>query len=526
MKKVLVLILTLCFFSSMVHGDVSWASPVTISTALTNASDPHTVIDSNGNATAVWVENNHIKASSLPFGGSWSTPVTLSNVLNTASTPKLGIDSSGNVTALWIENTVIESATLPFGGSWSAESLPISGLGASSPSLTVDSSGHAVAVWVRSGFIESSTRIAGLWSLVSVLSAANSDNPHVAISSFGQAIAAWHSVVSGSDVIVTDLLTIATNTWGLTKNVFTATASIHHNYPKVALDASGNAAIAWFRYNLVDSNAYENVQVVTATLTQGSSAWGSLTLLSSPAIRNPADLTIKLGFDVSGNLLAVWTNSVDGESFDIESSLKLFGGSFQNAISFTGPGIYNLAMDVAIASGTALVTNMAWDGVSTIVMQSQQTDTTDPILQRWTFVNTFSTGDDNGYPKCALSLTGSTFNAVAVWISFNGVNNVIQAATGTDTAIVPPSSVTASQSNTNFGVYDDFYNTITWAASTDPDLIQYNIYRNGVYFTATDPSTLSFVDHNQINGGTVTYGVGALTSEFRQSAIITYTLFP
>lgn len=527
MKKILLLLLTLCSFSGMAFSEITWSAPTTISTALTNAADPRVVIDSNGNVTAAWVENSTIRSSSLPFGGSWSTPVTISNALNTASNPRLGVDGSGNVTALWIENTQIESAVLPFGGSWGAATSPISGSGATDPSFVVDASGNAVAVWNRSGFIESSTRISGSWSLVSVLSAANSDHSHIVISAFGTAHAVWHTVNgSGTDVIVSDILTISTNTWATTKNVFSGTAALKHNYPKIAVDSNGNAAVAWFRYNLVDGNSFQNVQVITASLTQGAAAWGLPAMLSNSGIRNPADLTIKLKFDSSGDTIAVWTNSYDGQTFNIESAQRIFGGSWPGFISPAPPSLYSFGFDLDIAAGTALMVNMAFDGVSSLTIQSQESDTTDPILQGWTIINTFSTGDDNGFPKCAISQTGTAMNAVAVWLYFDGANTVIHAATGADTVIDPPSNVSATQSVTDFGVYNDYFNTITWDASSDPTILQYNIYRNGVFFGATDPGTLEFIDHNTTQGGTVTYGVAVLTSDFRQSAIINFTLFP
>lgn len=527
MKKFLFLILALCSFSGVVFSDITWSSPVGISTALTDGSNPTIVIDSNGNATAAWIESGLVKASSLPSGGSWGSSVTLSNALNTSVTPKLGVDSSGNVTAAWVENGQVKSAVLPFGGSWGAASSAISGSGtASNLCIAIDASGNAVAIWVRSGFVESSTRISGTWNLVAVLSASNSSNPHIAISSFGTAIAAWHSVVSGADLIVTDILTIGTNTWSSTKNVFSGTAAFYHNYPKVAIDSNGNATIAWFRYNFVGGNSYQNVQLLSSALSVGGAAWGIPTMLSSSGARDPADLSIRLKYDVNGDILAVWTNSYDGEVFNIESSQKIVGGTWPLFISPQSPTLYSFGMDVAVASGTALLVNMAWDGVSDIVILSQETDTTDPVLQAWTLTNPLSTGSDNGYPKCAMSITGSTLNAVVVWTYFNGTNLVINASSGTDSVVAPPSSVSATQSVTNFGVYNDYSNTITWSASTDPDLIQYNIYRNGVFFSQTDASTLQLTDHNQTQGATVIYGVAALRSDFRQSAIVTFTLNP
>ncbi len=501
------------------YGDLTWTSPVAISTALTNASDPHVVLDANNNATAIWVENNVIKSSSLPSGGSWTVPITLSNPLNTSASPKIAVDGSGNVTALWIESNQIESSILPFGGSWSAETSPISSSGATNPVLAVNSSGTAVAIWSLGPSIQSSTRISGTWNPPFTLAASNASNPHIAISDFGTAIAAWHAVSSGSDIIITNILTLSINTWGTSKNVFPATASFQHNYPQVALDSNGNATVAWFRYNLVNGNAYQNVQVLTSILTQGATNWAIGVALSNPGIRNPADLTIKLKYDGSGNTLLVWTNSYDGEIFSIESSQRLFGITLI-------PSFYSFGIDTSIASGTGLLTNMSWDGVSELFIQAQQTDTTEPFAKFWTPGKVISTGNENGYPSCSMSVTGSTLNAVAVWINFDGSNLIINAAIGSDSVINPPSSVSATQSTINLGVYNDYANTITWSASTEPNLILYNIYRNGVYFASASPSTLSFVDHNQALGGTVTYGVAALNSEFRQSQIITYTIFP
>lgn len=526
MKKIWFLFLTLCSAAGMVNGDISWSAPTAISTALTDASDPRVVIDANNNITAAWIENDVIQSSSFPSGGSWSAPVTLSNVLNISSNPLLGIDSSGNVTALWIEDGFITSATLPFGGSWSAATT-VSDSGAETPSLAVDSSDNAVAVWIRSGFVESSTRLSGTWSLVSVLSEADSSFAHVAISDFGTALAAWHTLtISGADAIVTDILTISSNTWDPPKNVIPITAAHLHNYPKIAIDNNGNAAIAWFRYDLLDGNAYQNVQVLISNLTEGATAWALPTILTNSGLRNPDDLILKLRFDTSGNALAVWTNSYDGQTFTIESSQQLLGGSWPLPVTPQNPSLYSFGFDVSITSGTALMTNMAWNGVSSIEIISAETDTTNPVFQAWSMSQVFSTGNDNAFPKCAISLSGGTFNAVAVWMHFDGVNNVIHAATGSGTAIDPPSSVSASQSLTDFGVYQDYTNTITWVASSDPNVIQYNIFRNGVFFAATDPSTLTFTDHNTIQNGTVTYGVAALLSSFRQSDIASFTLFP
>ena len=529
MKNILYLILTFYTLTGNGYADIAWSAPTQISTSLTDASDPRIVIDKSGNSTAAWIEKNVIMSSSKPNNGKWSSPTAISNPLNTSSSPKLAVDGSGNVTAIWIENSLIESATLPFGGNWSAEVSPISSSGVSKPVLTVDSIGNAVAVWVRNGYIESSTRKSGIWSSVFIISNSNSDNPHVSISDFGIAVAAWYSLVSGADSILSSTLTLSSNTWGTSLNVLALTPGLKHNYPKIAVDQYGNAVVAWFRYNLIQASVYENVQVLTTALPNGAIAWGALpTLLSGDGIRDPNDLLIKLRFDDQGNALAVWTNSYDGETFTLESAQKLIGKSWLlPATLLQSPTIYSFGMDAAVVDGDVLMTNMAWDGSSSIIIQSQQTNITNPLLLLWTNTNTFSKGSNNGYPQCAMSITGGgTFNSVALWLNRDSSNTVVYASSGSETEIQPPLNVSVSQNVNNFGVYQDYYNTITWNASSDPNLIQYNIYRNGIYFGQTDQFTLKFIDHNQIQNQKVTYAVTALASDFKQSQQAIYILFP
>lgn len=135
-------------FTNAAFSNVIWQSPVQVSTSPTfDVSSPSLVIDSNGNMTAAWVENNSVVASHLSSGGSWSSPTTLSSTL-TASSPILGIDSNGNVTVVWVESSQLKSAALPFGGSWSSV-VSVSGIpplgSVTTPDLAVDAAGNAVA---------------------------------------------------------------------------------------------------------------------------------------------------------------------------------------------------------------------------------------------------------------------------------------------------------------------------------------------------------------------------------------------
>jgi hypothetical protein len=92
---------------------------------------PQFDIDSSGNAVAVWedIDNNQnysINAASKSSGGSWDTPGGISTPGHYPAIPYVVIDSSGNAFAVWSEsdplttNTVLYGAIHPFGGSWSS----------------------------------------------------------------------------------------------------------------------------------------------------------------------------------------------------------------------------------------------------------------------------------------------------------------------------------------------------------------------------------------------------------------------
>ena len=331
MKKLLLLFLFLICSMSHLKAQIIWGSPAEISTSGVTASDPSVVIDVNGNAAAVWVQNNLITASFQPVGMSWGSVSTLSG--STASSPQLGIDSTGNVTAIWVENGVVNTATMAAGtGSWSSESS-ISQSGASSPALAVDASGNAVAVWVRGGVIESSTRqlFAGTWSNVSQLTAnTSSSSPSVAIGGNGTVVAVWSSVISGFETVISGVSSVSSGTWGTAFNIIGVSSAFTHNFPKVVVDQDGNATVIWLRYNLDDS-VYQNICLISASLPVGGASWSALpTIITSGGQTiDLANLSTRIGVDGNGNVAALWGMSYDGSTFNVEFAQLPFGGKLE-----------------------------------------------------------------------------------------------------------------------------------------------------------------------------------------------------
>lgn len=516
MRNFFILLFTICSCSQVTFADeYTWSMPVRISTAGATASDPKVVIDANGNATAIWIESGIVKASSLPAGMTWSTPPTSLSGAG-ASSPRLGIDSSGNVTAIWLEAGVVEAASLPFGGSWSAETA-LSGAGtATSPDLAVDTSGNAIAVWVQSGSsIQSATKLAaGSWPVSpDTISGSTSSptSPSISIGANGTVIAVWHALSSSNDVIYSASKTISVGTWGSPLSFFQGTATFMHNYPQVIVDANGNATAIWLRYNF-SSSIYQNITVLSSSLPVNSASWSIPSILTTGGeILDITKISKQISVDTNGNVIAFWSMSYDASTYNVEASTKPNGGSWLPLQSLWVGVLFPYQVGVTSnnSTGSTLAAYMMFDG-SSIVIKAHEGNISIPRMTGWKMPITISAGADNGYPWVATSLNGQTLKAVAVWVNFDNVSNVIVAATASKSTIAPPTNLAVSQSTNNYNIFTEYSNMISWTPSISSNIAAYIIYRNGIYFTSVDYFISQIVDHNAANSGTVTYGVSAL----------------
>lgn len=147
--------------ASMMQFVGSWSTPIDLSPAGVDSGIPQVVIDSNGNAIAVWEGSNGvstlIRGAKLAFGSSTWTPTSdLSSTGHNSFAVQIAVDGSGNAAAVWytfIGTLTIQGVTLPFGDSiWSspAENLSELGTNGTYPQVAMYGSGSAVAVWQES----------------------------------------------------------------------------------------------------------------------------------------------------------------------------------------------------------------------------------------------------------------------------------------------------------------------------------------------------------------------------------------
>lgn len=507
------------FLKLSASPDIVWSSPPdTLSSTSVDSSAPNVVMDSSGNAIAVWLENGVVKTASHPVMGSWGSTTTLSGA--SASSPYLAINAAGDAVAVWIESNVVKARVQPSGGSWGTVNT-VSSSGASAPKAIIDASGNAVAVWVRSNVVESATKLLGfLWGLVASISGGSSSNPDIAIGGDGTIVSVWNSVISSQNRVLSSTFLIG-GVWGAAKTI--SNGSNQNNYPHIALDVNGNALAIWYQYN-VSGSVYSNVTATVSTLANGASNWTTPVVLSSKGSVNPASLKARPAFDSLGNSVAIWSNSSDGQTYDIQTSTFQIGAGWSD-VADIGNNLYDYQGDIAVASSVnTAAAIMDYDGMN-ILIQTTESNINTVMSNFWSPPQTISSGTDNKDPRIGLALSGTTIYGVALWTAFDGSHTVIQAVTGTGSAVLAPSSPMVSQSSTNFGVFTEYFNTLSWTASSDPNLASYEIYRNGIFIDEVSAGTTSYIDHNAVQSGAVTYGVAAQNTAGFQSQTVSVS-FP
>lgn len=515
MKQIVSILFTVLIFSQLHSGNINWSTtPVTLSGPGVNASDPSVAVDSTGDAVAVWIENSVVKASSKPVSGNWSGASTLSTT--GASNPRLVMDGNGNATAVWVAGGAIKAASKPFYGNWGSVTS-LSNNGASSPTLTVDAAGNLIAAWVRNGNIETSTKLFGAnWQAKSTIPSSSSAAPSIAIGGTGsntRAFLLWQGVSNGINVIFASTKSLS---GGWSPGQVISDVVHYAAQPFIAVDNNTNASAIWYSYDIV-GNSYSNVVVTSAAWSNLTDSWSAVSALSKPGIRNPSTLSARVAFDCFGNAIAFWNISFDDMTFNIESSVKPVNGSWSDPVELVTSNLYAYTAELSrTVCGDTVGIYSSFNGNS-LMIQTMESNINGYSNNMWSVPITISQGVDNAYPKIAATLYGNVINAAAVWMYNNGVNNTIVASTGAKTLVLPPQNLHVTQGIRNFGVFYEYYNTLSWDASYDPNVVGYAIFRNGEFLAQVGAGDLHFIDENRTFNGAVSYSVSAIDSQQTQS---------
>lgn len=520
MKKIAFLILCCLHVCA---NDLTWGSPVTLSTLGVDSLNPRVGMDESGNIVAAWVENGVVMANTQSFGGSWAMSATPVSSMG-ASSLQLVVDPAGNATAIWNQSGVIQTSTLPLGGMWTTP-VDLSSTGSSAPQIDVDSSGNLAAIWVCNDVIQAATQEFGMsWSSSTDLSFASppSDSPQIAIGGNQTIVAVWHSTSSGVDAIFATSTMLGTSWPGGSSVISDTSTPVSSVRPKVDVNSLGIPMVAWYGFEQ-SGPVFSNVRVQVA-LGNLDTTWNLPTDLSAPGIRDPSQLMLSIADNGLNLFFALWTNSYDSSSFSLEGSVFV-GDTWLPTIQFDTGDIY-LRSQHALVSETdyAYGAFVSYDPMSTLPIIKAFKANTDNTEVNFGNILAVSTGPSNS-PRIDGTLLPTGHTAAAVWQNYNGSNLIIQASVATGVALPQPTGLSVTQNVNNFGVFSEYYNTFSWTSSMPDSSSRWVIFRNGVFLLHLPVATTTFIDHNVIQNAAVTYSV-ALQSQDGDMSPIASASFP
>jgi hypothetical protein len=404
-----------------------WLPPVDISEASEHTGTPHVVLDSEGNATAVWDRWNGVdtvvESAYRPAGDSWEAPVDLSEPeaegeflpgAHNASSAQIAVDRNGNVTAVWEryagEKIVIQSVDRPAGGSWTApEDIAEVNQGAApEPWIAVDWEGRATVVWKHAEVIETAFRpFAGSWEAPVPLSGGESFTPQAAMDARGDTTVVWMHF-DGSHYVVESAYRPEGGEWEVPTLV--SEPGEEGGNPHVALDAKGDSLVAW-------RGADEGEEFVRAAYRPEGEAWSPATSVSSPGEHVQS---LRDAVDPAGNAIVAWSGDMgkEGEYGIAHAAFKAVEGSWEAPVELSANGGNAFPSDVVFdTSGNAALIWQRWDGTTDLIQATYR-----PAGEEWEPAVDLSIEGEQSYdPVVVLDAPGGSTaadgNATAVWVT-------------------------------------------------------------------------------------------------------------
>jgi uncharacterized protein YbdZ (MbtH family) len=400
-----------------------WKTPVAISSAEGDASDPQMAIYNNGNAIAVWSQwdgtRQNISASLYTPESGWGTAelIETNDAEGSAYHPQVAIDRSGNAIAVWSQTFgagSIWANRYTAGSGWGTPQLIEMNIGnARFPQIVIDRSGNAIVVWYeRDGTqysIWANSYTAGSsWGtaeLIETYDAGSAYSPKLVVNESGNAIAVW----SQSGGLWSNRYTAGSG-WGTAEFIGTEDPK-QADMQQIAINGSGNAIVVWRHFDGTMFSIWANTYTV-------GSGWGIAELIATDDTEDAHYPHIAI--DGSGNAIAVWHQKKYGAGISIWANRYTVG---------SGWGTAEL---IETATGNAHSPRIAIDGSGNAIAVWNQDDGTQYSIwaNRYTAENGWSTAElietdsAGGVDSVRLAIHGGG-NAMAVWSQSDGTSNSI-----------------------------------------------------------------------------------------------------
>jgi hypothetical protein len=396
-------------------AEAGWLPPVALSEPAQHTGAPHVVLDSGGNATAVWDRwngsENVVESAFRPAGESWEAPVVIS--AGYAQSPRIGVDGAGDVAVVfehWTEaGTIIQSVDRPAGGSWSTPvdvSEPIVGSNPE-PWVAADTAGDTIAVWKQGEVIQAASRPVGeAWEAPIPVSGGGSYVPQAAMNATGDATVVWMHNLGGHYVVQSAYLP-AGGEWGAPTLV--SQPGEEGGNPKIALGAAGDTLVAW-------RGEDEGTEYVRTAYRPVGEPWEAPTDASNAGEQVQE---IRDAVDPAGNAIVAWSGSATGLGYNIvHAAFRPAGGAWEAAVELSATGGNGFPADVVFdQSGNAAIVWQRATGSEDLIEASYR-----PAEGEWEEAAQLSeSGKESFDPVVVLDAPGDETladgDATAAWVS-------------------------------------------------------------------------------------------------------------
>lgn len=388
-----------------------WQTAVPISAAA-GGSAPQVKMDAEGNAIGLWMQitrstsgvvANRYDAST----GRWGTPVSISQETSYVDSASMAIDASGNAIVVCSQandsgRAIVARRYSAVSGTWSAATVIGSGSHEEAyPRVAMDAVGNAIAVWQlpngakvegAMGYFVTGDIVAtrydaskGTWSLPAVIDAGNRRGlyPRIVMDASGNAIAAWTrlngSTSAGQNDIVVNHYSAATGVWGTAAAINSAPGLVS---AEIAMDASGNAVAAW------SQSSGGSYSIWTKRYSAPAGTWGPASVIPAQG----AAWLHNLVMDPAGNSIVLWSQANPSELPSLLASRysAARSGWAMATVIAESVGLSGIAMD---GHGNALV---AWQrgGESTSAVLSRRYDVISDSWDQAAAIGTSTSGVD------------------------------------------------------------------------------------------------------------------------------------
>jgi RTX calcium-binding nonapeptide repeat (4 copies) len=407
--------IALVVFPSAAVGELN---PADISGKGESGSTPRIASDGAGDILAIWREvdgdTSAIRAAFRPAVESWGSAERISTPALATESPRVAMDKAGNALAVWQRSSghdsVVQAAVRPAGGVWS-EPEDLSGPGEVAFNADVAAkAGRMIAVWTvlrerRTVVVSSSRTVAGSWAPVQTISGpvGNTSAAVVAVDDHGAAVASWRWS-DGAFLVVQAAVRSKDGLWSAPEVLSGPGRSA--SLPQVAMDASGDAIVAWLRNN----GSWTAAQVAYRT---AAGDWEAMHNLSE---RGGNARRLDLAMNSRGDAVVLWTQTKLRAGADLWSSFRPAGSRRWSRAPLTATW-YGLDGRVALdeqGNATAI-----WAGSNTISASFK------PVGEAWQDDYLLSGYD---FPTAQPAVTTQRpENATAVWVRSGETDDYVQA---------------------------------------------------------------------------------------------------